>query len=222
MADIFREVDEDLRRESAEKLWRKYGTFIIAAAVALVLATAGWVGWREWSESRLAADGLRFAEAVESARTGQADAASDTLTTIADRGAGDYPLLARLRLAALRADAGDAAGAIALYRSVADDGSARAPYRDLAIVMLAMHGLDSEDPQALLARLQPLLAASHMRFSAMEMTALLHHRAGDDAQALEVLTRLLDAGAAVPEPMRDRAQRLRRILGGEAQGTVAG
>ena len=222
MADIFREVDEDLRRESAEKLWRKYGTFIVAVAVVLVLATAGWVGWREWREAQLNADGARLAQAVEAAQSGRTDEAADVLASVAAGGSASYPMLARLQLAALRAGNGDHAGAAEIYRAIAEDGSARAPYRDLAIVMLALHGLESEDPQALIARLEPLVAASPLRFSAIELTALLHHRAGDLAKARETVNLLREEGPAVPPPMQDRADRLYRIFGGDAQPAVAG
>src|SRR3546814_198143 len=137
-------------------------------------------------------------------------------------GAGDYPLLARLRLAALQAESGDGAGAIDTYRSIAENPDARPPYRDVAVVMLAMHRLDGGDPDELIGRLEPLVQSSPLRLTALELTALLHHRAGDDAKALEVLKTLSDAGPMVPGPMRDRVQRLQRIFGGETEASVAG
>ena len=42
MSDIFREIEEDLQRDRYKKLWEKYGNLVIAAAVVLVLGTAGW------------------------------------------------------------------------------------------------------------------------------------------------------------------------------------
>ena len=46
MADIFQEVDEDLRRDRATALWRKYGIYVLGVAIALVAGTAAWSGWR--------------------------------------------------------------------------------------------------------------------------------------------------------------------------------
>lgn len=221
MADIFREVDEDMRRESAERIWRKYGTYIVAAVVVVVLATAGWVGWREWRESRLQADGARLAEAVQVAAAGNGDAAVAALDSLASDGAAGYPLLAELRLAAIQAERGDTAAAVQTYRRLADDTNVRAPYKDLAIVLLALNGLETEDPQDLIRRLDPLAAASPLRFTAMELTAILHHRAGDDAKARDTLADLRDE-AQLPPPMRDRVERLYRIFGGEPQASVAG
>ena len=48
MADIFKEVDEDLRRDNFEKLWKKYGFYFIGLAVTVVLAVAGVQGWRAY------------------------------------------------------------------------------------------------------------------------------------------------------------------------------
>ena len=41
MADIFDEVDEELRQERAARLWRQYGSWLIAAALAVVIAVGG-------------------------------------------------------------------------------------------------------------------------------------------------------------------------------------
>ena len=36
MADIFHEVDEEVRREQLKKLWERYSVYFIAAAVLFV------------------------------------------------------------------------------------------------------------------------------------------------------------------------------------------
>ena len=40
MSDIFREVEEDVRRERLEKIWKEYGDYIVAALALLILAGA--------------------------------------------------------------------------------------------------------------------------------------------------------------------------------------
>ena len=48
MADIFNEIDEELRQEKIHKLWDRYGVLVLVAAVVVVVAVAGWRGWDHW------------------------------------------------------------------------------------------------------------------------------------------------------------------------------
>ena len=70
-----------------------------------------------------------------------------------------YATLARLREAALKADAGDLPGAAALWDQVASDSSADPLLRDLANLLWAQHLIDSGDPSLLEARLKALASA---------------------------------------------------------------
>ena len=45
MADIFQEVDEEVRREQLKKLWERYGNLIIAACVLVVVGVGAWRGY---------------------------------------------------------------------------------------------------------------------------------------------------------------------------------
>ena len=56
MADIFNEVDEEVRRERLKQLWDRYGIFIIGLAVLLVV---GYLtrGARREARGPLAAQG---------------------------------------------------------------------------------------------------------------------------------------------------------------------
>ena len=51
MSDIFHEVEEEVRREHYEKLWKKYGNYVIAVASVLVLGVA--YGWKLGAASML-------------------------------------------------------------------------------------------------------------------------------------------------------------------------
>ena len=57
-----------------------------------------------------------------------------------------YRALARLRAAALKAEAGDRAAALALWDGIARDGAVEPLYRSLATLMWGLHSLDGGDP----------------------------------------------------------------------------
>ena len=42
MADIFQEVDEEVRRERLKKLWDKWGNVLLALACVVVIGIGGW------------------------------------------------------------------------------------------------------------------------------------------------------------------------------------
>ena len=64
MSDIFREVDEDLRREQYKRLWDRFGGYVIGLAVLIVVAVGGYKAWEWWENSRAAASGDRFLAAL--------------------------------------------------------------------------------------------------------------------------------------------------------------
>jgi hypothetical protein len=221
VSDFIREVDEDLRRENLEKLWRKYGFFAIAAAVIVILGVAGFVGWQRYTASHRGERSHQFQAALELAAKPDVVAAAQTLQAIATpppavteasqaleavaRDDDGYGILAQLHDAALKGRTGDPAGAIAIYQKLAADSRVDQPFRDLAVILLALQTVDSATPAELTQRLQPLTAAGNpWHYSALELTAILAKRAGDTEKAKQILTDLA-ADLNAPRALRARA-----------------
>ncbi len=174
MADIFQEVDEELRQERYAKLWKKYGTYVVGAVVAVVLVVGGYTGWREYRQGEQEAQGEAFAAALIQAETGADEAAASAFIRLADSAADGYAVLSRLQAAEARTRSGDTAGAVAIFDAIISDASTDPVFRDLAVLLLALQTLDSADPAALTERLRPLIIeTSPWRFTAQELTALL-------------------------------------------------
>ena len=209
MADIFQEVEEDLRRDRYERLAKKYGGYVIAALVAIVAATAGYVLWKNWHQARQQAATLQLAEAVDLAGPAGSDAAGiPALDTVATRGPSGPAGLARLYEAGVKARTGDSAGAIAIYDALATDGSLPVLYRDLAALLSVQHQIAAGDPKLLSERLIRLTGdANPWRFSARELDALLASRTGDKARAKSLFQQLADDKDA-PAGLRARAAEL--------------
>lgn len=45
---FLREVDEELRRDSAVQFWNRYGRLLIGAVVAGLVAFGGYLLWQNW------------------------------------------------------------------------------------------------------------------------------------------------------------------------------
>lgn len=214
MSDIIREVDEELRREDWQKVWKKYGKFVIAGAVGIVLATAATVGWREYDKSQRMANGDRFAAVVKQVEnTDKPAEAADALAAYAKDAPNGYGTLARFREAKFRADAGDRAAAIALYDALAADASVEPLFRDAATLYAVRMQIADGDRAALTARLEPLMAEGNpWRYSAQELAAVLALGAGDTEAARQLYAPIADDPNA-PQSLRGRAAEMLRALG---------
>jgi hypothetical protein len=219
VVDIFDEVNEELRAERAQALLKRYAGVIIAAAIMVLAAAAGWEAWRWWKakQDRIAAQ--QFLAAMTIAEGGKTDAASrktamgdfDAIAATAPEG---YRTLARLRSAALSAQSGNLARAEQQWNAVATDPNADPLLRDLANLLWAEHEIDTADPSLLAARLKALAEPENpWRPLAEEQLALLNLRQGKTAEAKAALTRLAEDLTA-PRGVRGRAAELLGRLGG--------
>lgn len=216
MPDIFDEVEEDLRADRARRLARRWGGVAFGAALLALAVTAGLQGWHWWQAREAATAATTYLALHRSTEREGADlpTAANGFAALGREAPGGYRTLARLRAAALKAEAGDAAGAQALWEEVARDADADRLYRDLATLLAVGHALDSGDPAQLAARIGPLTVAGNpWQAPARELAALVALRRGDIADARARL-QALAADATVSQGLRERAQRVAAGLGG--------
>jgi len=205
MADIFNEVDEELRHERYAKLWQKYGVYLVGVVVAVIVAVGALVGLREYREAQRAADSAAYQTALGQLESGDLTAATAGFERVAAEAGGGYPVLARLKQAEAHLRAGETEQAIAIYEAVGADDGAPAAFRDLATILSAFVRVDFADPGVLTERLSPLAVdGGPWRFSARELLAVLALRTGDRDRASELLTGLADDPDA-PAGIRRRA-----------------
>lgn len=221
---LFREVDEDLRHEQLARLWKKYGGVVIALALALVVGVAGYQGWQAWERSARQDEAARYTAAMRLLEQNQTQPAAEALAALAAEGNTGYGTVAALRRAALLADHGDEAAAAEAYAAVAADGAADPAFRDLARVLAVLHRMqgpaEAAQPDALIAELQPLTdPASPFRFSALELTAALALKQGDEARARDIY-KSLAGDANAPQGLRSRARTMLAALGGDADAAA--
>jgi hypothetical protein len=221
VVDIFDEVEEDLRAERAEKLLKKYAWLIIAVAVAVVAAAAGWQLWSRYQRQQDAAAASRFVALQNATEQGAPTPAQITaLDHLAATGPEGYKTLARLNAAALKANAGDLQGAESLWNAVASDSSADPLLRDFASLIATARDLDHGDPAQLEARLKPLaVPANPWSALAREQLAMLDLRQGKVEDARKAL-QMLSIDIEAPAGLRQRAAAL--LAGLPPQGTTQG
>jgi hypothetical protein len=216
VSDIFDEVTEDLRAQRTKVLMRRYGGWVIGAAVAVVVATGAYEAWTAHKKSVAEAQATKFLAAAAIA-DGPLDHRKDALPSlldIAQNGSGGYPALARLRAAGVLADTGDLSGALAQWDAVSRDAGADADLRSFADLQWALHQIDQGDAAAVEGRLQKLTGKDGTwRGLALEGEALLAIRQGQADRARTLLQSLIADGSA-SQSVRGRASGLLQQIGG--------
>jgi hypothetical protein len=211
MADIFREIDEDVRRDKAIEFWKKHGNVIIALAVLAVAATAGWRGWEYWQGKKAEEAGARYETAIEAAKAGRTDDAEKELADIAKAAPKGYEMLARLRAAGEVAKS-DSAAAIKTYDAIAADTAFPVPMRDAAKLRAAMLLVDSASLADLKTRLEPLTTSGSVwAANARELLGLSALKAGDFAGAGKYFDEII-VDRTSPPGLRQRADLLLGIV----------
>lgn len=213
---FIREVNEEMRQDQARALWDRFGPYVLGLAVLVVLATAIFVVWDYWNESRANASGDSFSEALELANGGKPDEALVELKKLEEEGYGAYPLLARMRGATVLAEKGDFAGAVAGFDAVANDSSIDAAIRDMARLRAGYLLVDNGSYADVSSRLEVLTADTNpFRHSAREALGLSAWKEGKAADALKFFDQISSDDGA-PRQARERASMLAELIRGSS------
>jgi hypothetical protein len=209
MSDIFREVDEDVRRDRFEQLWKQYGNLIVGAVLILVAAAAVWQAYGYFRQKAAERASAKFQAAIEMSETGQGALAEGLLTSVVKKGPAGYAELARFREAAETGKRDPAAGAT-LYDALAADSNLGATLQSLAQLRAAMLLADNLSAADLAKRLDPLASAqSPWRNLAREWLGLSDLKAGN----YEAAGRYFDEIVTDPETSAGLRQRVEIYLG---------
>jgi hypothetical protein len=214
VGDLFREIDEELRQDRYERLWQSYGKYVLGLGVALVASVIGWKAWTHYTVSQHQAQSLQFSNASRLLDQGKKSEAAALFANLGERSSGGYRTLSRFHQAALRADSGDATGAVSLYEKLAQDQSLDRTLREAAEIFVVMVQIDDAkyDAAVLQSRLDPLMKADGAwRHAARELSGLLALRSGDGKAARGYFRQIADDLEA-PQGMRARSVQVLAVI----------
>ena len=210
MSDIFQEVEEDVRRERYEELWKKYGNYVIAAAIVLVIAVAGFQAWKNYDLSQRQKISDRYREATATAEGGNAAKAETDFSALSKDAPSGYATLAKFHLAGAYIAQGKRDQAITLLRELTT--SSDPLISATARLRLAWTMADASAKTEIATLLQPLTGADNpWRFAAIEILAYMDLKAGARNQAQAEYQKLAQEAEA-PANLRQRAAGLSEFL----------
>jgi hypothetical protein len=121
LSDIFREVEEEVRRERFEQIWKQYGDYIIAGVALVVIAVAGYELWLRYEANQKLKASETFIAAQQLADGGNVNQASAAFGVVAKEAPDGYAKLARLSQAGVLEIGGQRSEALAIFKSIAKD-----------------------------------------------------------------------------------------------------
>ncbi len=209
---FIREVNEELRSEQLQTAWKRFRPFIIGLAVLIVVGVAGASLYQWWEARESSASGDRFLTAIKDANDKKADEAEKQFEALVKDGFGSYPVLARMRLATLKAEKGDAKAAIADFLAIGQDGNVPKAMRNVAKIRAAWLMVDASSYDEIAGQIEELAAdTSPVRHSARETLGLAAYKAGNYAKARDWMTKIADDNDA-PAGARTRARMILSLI----------
>lgn len=209
---FIREVNEELRSEQLQTAWKRFRPFIIGLAIVIVVGVAGASLFEWWQARESSASGDRFLTAIKAANDKQTDEAIKQFEQLSKDGFGSYPVLARMRLATLKAEKGDAKGATADFLAIAQDSAVPKAMRNVAKLRAGWLMVDTAGYDEIAGQVEELAAASSaVRHSAREMLGLSAYKAGNHAKAKEWMQQIADDNDA-PAGARTRARMILALI----------
>lgn len=216
---FMREVEEELRSDKVSNFWNKYKLFIIGGAVAIVVGTAGFRFWESYTQKVAGASGDQFLAAIELSNDGKHDEAISTLETLTQEGVGEYPALAKIRIAAEYSKKGDPQKAIEAFDTIADDASYNETLRSVAKLraglLLVDHGSYDEVSDRLQSMSETGKSFRHSAREGLGLSAWKHEKYED---ALVWFQAIAD-DQGTPNGVRSRAAVMLQLLAGKGFAT---
>lgn len=216
---FFREVNEEIRQDRARALWDRFGPAFIVVAVAVVLATAAYVGWEYWVETKANKSGDDFSAALQLANSGKSDEALAAFDALEKDGYGAYPVLARMRAATVLFEKGDPAGAVKAFDEVSADNAIPQSLRDMSRLRAALILVDTGSYEDVAAHVEPLTNDTNtLRHSAREALGLSAWKAGKAKDALALFDQIASDDGA-PRNVRQRATLMSELIRGSGDAS---
>ncbi|KQV64570.1 tetratricopeptide repeat protein [Rhizobium sp. Root1220] len=218
---FIREVNEELRSDQMKGAWRRFGRYLIALAVLVVLGTVGYKVFEYWDDNQSSGTGDQFIAAMKLADANKSDEALAALDKLEKDGHGAYPILARMRAASVLAQKGDTAGAVAAFDVIGKDAAAPQAIRDAAKMRAGWLLIENGTYEQVSAQVEEMAVPTNaFRHSAREALGLAAYKAGNMAQARQWYQAIAD-DAQSPRNVANRAQMMLDIITASGKAPAA-
>lgn len=208
MSDLFIEVDEAMKQERLEKLWKDYGGLLISFLAMVILATAANSGYHAWIQHRDFKQTSLYLDALS-----KDNPSADDLLALLPKMTPGMKSVVNMRAAGLAIDSGDKEKALSIYQGMEADSAQQKKNPMLnALAKYMVTGLDKDmSTEDKIKRYEALAndEGNPWRYNSLLDAALLEATQNNDyAKARTYLSMILASDSIAAQGMKQKAQSL--------------
>ena len=212
MADLFQEIDDELRQDKASRLWRVYGKYVVATAIVIIISVGGYKFWQQKQLDDGEKASIAYEAALARSASGDYKGAIDQLNEEEIRTAAGYAVLSQMQKANLAMKINDFEAALITFKDIAENDNYPQSIKEWASFRYAAVRVEKQIDSNALADLDSLIATdSPWRFLAKEIKAIKEIETGNKSGAKAIFSELADDENA-PERLRVRAAEFLKTL----------
>ena len=212
MADLFQEIDDELRQDKASRLWRVYGKYVVGAAIVIIMSVGGYKFWQQKQLDDGEKASIAYEAALERSASGDHNGAIDQLNAEELGTVAGYAALSQMQKANLAMKINDFEAALITFKDIAENDNYPQSIKDWASFRYAAVRVEKQIDSNAPADLDSLIATdSPWRFLAKEIKAIRGIETGNKSAAKAIFSELADDENA-PERLRVRAAEFLKVL----------
>ena len=205
MADLFQEIDDELRQDKASRLWKLYGKYVIVVAIIIITSVGGYKFWQQKQLDDGEKASIAYEAALARSASGDFKGAIDQLNEKELGITPGYAALYQMQKANLAMKIKDFEAALITYKDIAENDDYPQSIKEWASFRHAVIRVEKQIDSNASADLDKLIATdSPWRFLAKEIKAIKEIETGNNSEAKAIFSELADDENA-PERLRVRA-----------------
>lgn len=192
MANIFNEVDEDIRKERYQNLWSNYGKYIIAFLMLIVIAFSltQYFQAKNISDNKAILD--MYFSAAEGIEKNQLDFANNELEIVYNQKNKMLAALSGFKMSEIYLNNNQKEEAILLLEKIVDNRSLESIYRELALYKYIMINFENIDISSIEKKIVSIgVNKNNLHPYFQEIIGIKYLTAGNIEKANSVFTDLL-------------------------------
>jgi len=138
MADIFDEVNEELKQDQLKQIWNKYSKYIISVAFILFISVLGYFFYDKWKLEKIEVSSSQFFSGIEKLEKKEFLSSIEIFSKNVEQAHQGYKTLSLFGIAEANFKIGKVDEMILNYKSIYENQNIDVYYRDLARLLSVM------------------------------------------------------------------------------------